>query len=238
MRLHVTLVGAAVFLAVTLARADAPRVPPNVLMKPTFHLADESWSGGCAFVLRLARRPEALLVTPHHLFGPAAGLEKQMSGKDIKRELLEVTGVSMQDGKTTLVASKYIDNPNARSMDRAGAERDLAVFVIDSGEGMRALEFARLAPRVGQTVYMYARLRSASAPRLFPATVTQVEPSGLSYVFIGKSFDGRGTSGAPVLDERGRVVGMNVGGSDESGHSTGYANPATRMRELITSSRK
>jgi hypothetical protein len=83
-------------------------VPQNVLLKPTFLRANDSWSGGTAFLLHVADRAETFMVTPHHLFGPATGQSEQMSADDIARDVCGAIGLSMQDRKTIVVAHTYV----------------------------------------------------------------------------------------------------------------------------------
>jgi hypothetical protein len=233
MRCSIVLVVAAAFLPATLLSAGEPKVPDNALLKPTFLLSNGSWSGGTAFLLRVADRHEALLVTCHHLFGPATGRERQMSGEQIRANVCAAVGLSMQDQKTIFVAGNYILFPDARSHDEHGAERDLAAFVVKSDKPPPAFEFAESAPQIGQKVYMFARLRSETEPRLFPAKIVQVELNWLLYTFEDKTIDLAGTSGAPVLDDQGKVIGMHVGGGAQHGELTGAANPAARMKENL-----
>jgi len=221
------------------AAAAEPKVPENVLVKPTFLLANGSWSGGCAFLLRVPDRPETLLVTCHHLFGPATGQEAQMSSDDIAKNVCGVVGLSMQDRKTIVVAHTYLRGAGgARAIDNAGAEKDVAAFIVDPAAkpapAPAALELAAQMPRLGETVFVFARLRSQSDPKLYAATVGAVANNQLLYTFADKSIDLRGTSGAPVLDARGHVVGMNVGGGEENGQLLGIANPADALRAAVS----
>lgn len=228
----------AIFSTASLAHAAEPKVPDNVLMKPTFLLANQSWSGGTAFLVQAPDKRGALLVTCHHLFGPATGRDEQMSGEQIRTEVRAAIGLSMQDTKTVIVADRYVAFKGARGQDGEGAEKDLAAFAVKADQPPTTLEFAEDAPRIGQLVYMFARLRSEAAPRLLQATITQVEPNWLLYTFKERTIDLAGTSGAPILNEAGKVIGMNVGGNDQNGEVIGAANPATRMKENLASGPK
>jgi hypothetical protein len=233
MRIRLSFVVACLLATVVWARAATPKTPSNVLVKPTFLLANGSWSGGTAFLLRLPGRPETMLVTCHHLFGPAAGLKRQMTNEEIARDVCGAIGLSMQDRKTIVVAQDYIGVPGARPVDNAGAENDLASFGVRSRDPVPSLELAENSPRVGESVYVFVRLRSDDQPRFLLATVTQVAEKWLLYSFEENTADLAGTSGAPVLNEAGQVVGMHVGGNQANGHQTGAANPAARIRELL-----
>jgi hypothetical protein len=234
---YLTALATLLFLAAQV-RAEEPKVAQNVLLKPTFLLANGSWSGGSAFLLRGSDRPQTLLVTCHHLFGPATGLDKQMTCEDIAKDVCGAVGLSMQDRKTIIVAQTYLKVAGARPFDDTGAEKDLAVFVVPEGEKLPALELAEGMPKVGDAVYVFARLRSETEPKLLPATVSETADKWLSYTFKDKSIDLRGTSGAPVLDDKGHVVGMNLGGGEQNGQLIGVANPATSIRAAISAGGK
>lgn len=225
-------------------RAQQPTAPPapptpakEGLFKPTFLLANESWSAGTAFIVRGGDGKSAVLVTCHHLFGPAAGLEKQMSPEEIARDGRGAVALSMQDQKLIVVAPTYLKVADVRAMDRQGTDKDMALFAVKDGEKLAAFEMAEKAANVGDVVYLFARARGADAPKLYRATVVESAANGLSYQF-DETFDARGTSGAPVLDAQGKVVGMNLGGGDVQGKQIGIANPGTSVRQAIQAAAK
>ncbi len=43
-----------------------------------------------------------------------------------------------------------------------------------------------------------------------------------------------GTSGAPILNELGEVVGINLGGGEYKGRPFGFGNPAGSFTQLIS----
>jgi len=214
--------------------AEEPKVPQNVLLKPTFLLANESWSGGTAFLVRVIDKPETMMVTCHHLFGPATGRSQQMSPEEIARGLCGAVGLSMQDRRTIVVSQTYLKVINARATDKMGAEKDVALFVVQADK-LSTLHFSDRVPNVGDTVYLFARLRSETEPKLFRATIAEASDNWLMYTFADTGIDLHGTSGAPVLDEKGDVVGMNVGGGEQNGHVNGIANPTKSIRAAISS---
>lgn len=221
------------FVALTIGAAPIPA--SEGLYKPTFLTKHDSWCAGTAFLVRFPGRPKPLLVTPHHLFGPAAGLEKQMTSDQIAAQVRGAVGVSMQDGKSLVLAPTYLKVANARSLDRQGCEKDLALFVVQGGTQLHVFEFAADMPRVGERIYMFARLRDAEEPALYPATVVEVTPKVLAYAYDDASLVLNGTSGAPVLDSGGHVVAMNLGGGQLKGKQIGTGNPASAMMREIAS---
>ena len=222
----------------SLAVAAAPIPASDGLYKPTFLTKHDSWFAGTAFLVRVPGRAEPLLVTPHHLFGPAAGLDKQMTSDEIAAQVRGAVGVSMQDGKSLVLAPTYLKVTNARALGQQGCEKDLALFAVRGGTQLHVFELAPSMPRIGEKVYMFARLHGSEEPKLYPATVTEVTPKWLAYVFDDASLELNGTSGAPVLDSSGHVVAMNVGGGPSEGTLLGTGNPASAIRREIASTPK
>jgi hypothetical protein len=227
-----------IFLAgVSVAWAEAP-VAPQGLFKPTFLLPNDSWSAGTAFLVRTPEQSEPVMITCHHLFGPAAGLREQLSSDQIAAQVCGAVGLSMQDGKTIVVATTYLPIQNAGVFNQAGAAKDLAPFVVSNAQKLKVFEFAEKMPSKGDVVYLFARLRGEAEPKLFRAVVSKVDWTGVAYVFNEKSLDLRGSSGAPLINEEGKVVAMNLGSGGENAQLSGVGSSAGAIRKEIKAAGK
>src|SRR6476620_537903 len=138
-RLNVLLV--ALILSASVAQAE-PRLPADGLFKPTFLVSNSSWSAGTSFLVHGSDGKSAILVTCHHLFGTAAGLEQQLTPDDIVREVRGAVGLSMQDKKSIVVASEYLTVSGAAPMSQGGADRDVALFAVRDGEKLNVFDLA------------------------------------------------------------------------------------------------
>lgn len=66
--------------------------------------------------------------------------------------------------------------------------------------------------------------------------MVEVDGNNLVYEFEADELNAAGTSGAPVLNEKNEVVGMNTSGGEQDGVHLGLANPASAIIKLIQES--
>ena len=225
-------------MGIPVLASDIPPLPKLALFKPTFLELNSSWSAGTAFSLKVPRKDEQVLVMPDHLFGPAGGQDTQMTPDDIAEQVRAVVGLSMQDKRTVIVAGPYLKIADAHPLDETGVDKDLAVFPLRTKQEANAFELADRSPERDDRVYMFARLRGESEPKLLPGTVIRSSDTELVYLFESSVFDAAGTSGAPILNSDGKVVGMNVGGTESNGKQYGFANPAAAIRKELATARR
>jgi hypothetical protein len=204
-----------------------PEVPAHTVLKPTFLLASESFYGGTAFAARVTGREQPLLITCHHLFGPATGLDTQMSAEDVEKKIVAVACVSMSDPGIVLLTGRYIKVAGARSLDNNGADKDLALF--DFPQATKTLAIATKPAKPGDKVWLLARVRGTTRLAFCSAVVSVASGKEIRYVYERNDLNLGGTSGAPVLSESGEVIAVNLGGVSDKGRSVGIGNPATSI---------
>jgi hypothetical protein len=215
------------------ALAD-PAMPKDVLYKPTFLVLDDSWTAGTAFLVRLDGQSGLFLITANHLFGPDAGLKNQMTPDEIAHDVKGVAALSMQDVSKAFWFPTFIKIADAISVESKSCAKDLAVFKAADSPGLQTLELASDMPKKGDRVWVFARQRGDDTPALLAATVEDANDSALTYIFDRADFRLPGTSGAPVLNEQGKVVGMNLAAGDTADKKCkGWANPVSSIRSEL-----
>ncbi len=190
-----------------------PSIKLNTLFKPEFTVDGHQYKAGHLFAVN--DRREIYLVTAHHLFGPAGDLERQYSSQEIASSSVSVNGLERINEEMSIVSDDYLVVENATVMAGKKADKDITIFQYTGSELKIAdtLDLASSTVKVGDTVWLYAKLKGHQEGDAFlhPATVTDMADDRLMYKFSSRFFDVRATSGAPVLNSAGDVVGMNVG---------------------------
>ncbi|MFZ6759180.1 hypothetical protein ACO0K9_18395 [Undibacterium sp. Ji50W] len=220
--------------------ADMNQLPASVF-EPTFVTTEGDLEAGKVFVATLPTCKEALLVSALHLFGPAGGMSKQSTGNQIADLVKHISLIDIS-GKTKISQFK------ARSLTPANAaccsnKADTAVgdvVAFAAPEAMRdlALPISTRLMKKGDKVFVLSSVASPGVKRLSHAAVVEGMNSGYwTYLYSEPGFVIRATSGAPVVNEAGEVVAINLGGGSKAGSDKimGYGNPAANWSPAIAS---
>ena len=90
-----------------------PKPPAHVVYKPTFMSGSDSFSGGTAFVCSIPGVDHPFLLTAQHLFGPACGLDRQLTSKEWPTAFPVVTALSITDPKRFITSAEPVRIPGA-----------------------------------------------------------------------------------------------------------------------------
>ena len=210
-------------LLLSIGTAAAVAVPPKevveTLCRPTFELKDKPLSAGTAFLLEtgVPKQP-VVLVTAHHLLGPMGGLPAEVAWSDVPKAVKRATCKSINNPAQTWIGMP-LAVPGAASFNKQTKDglRDIALMTLQGKATVKPLKLAAAPPKLGDPVWLVAQLVSGAPPEklLFKAKVARVQDRALNYVVDDPAgtFDLRATSGAPVVNEDGEVVAINIAGS-------------------------
>jgi hypothetical protein len=204
-------------------RADVTR-PSGGLYKPTFLLADHSFAAGTAFTTEVSSNGKKywLLVSCHHVLDGKAD------------EIRRTVGLSMTDRAEVIIASRPLLIPGARSVDLIGVDGEISAFILSAKPISPTLKLSSARTTVGMRVRLYARLFNQSEPAIYLGTVVNVSDERIAYVLDDSSIEIGGTSGAPLLNDAGEVIGINASGArQQDGTLQVLANPTTTFLPKI-----
>lgn len=214
-----------------------PSVPPlsvpSVVLHPSFKAASGPFAAGTAFALREPRAPGGVVVLScHHIFGPLGGLAADIAGTDLPAFIQEAS-VTDQDGKTFSLGP-VLPIPYAKTFHppTRDASADVSVFQAPADLAPAALELAPSLPEKGARVWLLARV-SGRSELVWPAVTFYVTDTLFVYQFESADIDLRGTSGAPVVNDRGQLVAINLGGNPVQDVVRGAGTPLPSLRRAL-----
>jgi hypothetical protein len=207
--------------------SEPPSLARNVIVRPVFDTVDGRFGAGTAFFVSLPGQAQPLGLTAHHLFGEAGGLERQVPASELGR-FVEAVSFHEMDGEELLPAGAMLVLPTAGHSTTPGDwSTDVAAFHAPASVAPRALRLAAKNAAPGEDVWLVAEVLAGKSKdqHLHHARVFVSESSLLAYEFDDVTLQIRATSGAPVVNARGEVVGLNVGGGLFEGSMVGNAHP-------------
>lgn len=228
--------------APTVAVAPPP-VPDGFVLRPFFNNGVKTWSAGTAFVVDFQGQP--LIVTALNLLGPNGGMETQIEAKQLPEQLksVEVRDAFNGRGAGRTTATLLIPEAHVMKDDAAG---DVAAFKIPRPPTLSIAggtttpiipgKLASSAPKKGDTLFLATALASGKQEsRVFSAKVLQADDKWLFYRFDDSALDLTGTPGAPLLNDKGEIVGMQLGGGKNDEGLIGAACPLPALQARLQS---
>ena len=211
----------------------SPSIPHGFLVRPEFRSGHDSYFGSHGFVVKSDRGN--LLITALHVLDElikkvmidATAANENYTGKELPRYINSVNLYNVLEDKWMFyemgTAGPMMVLPDARTDDEEPySYRDIAAFLLKEDNEIKPGRLASVTPDIGEPVWLAAKLPGSM--NIHQAVV--VEKTERTFIFRYKesSLDLKLTSGAPILNKNGEVVGINIGGGFYSALVFGHAN--------------
>ncbi len=207
-----------------------PAVDPAALLRPTFETTVGVSSAGHAFLV--AHGGKNVLVSAHHVLGRPGGLKRQIEWNEVPTVVTKVTARSA--GKE-VVSTKPLAIEGAKPLEPKDPSADLSAFLVTDTAGVPPMSLAATAPKTGDFVWLFAEVTGFTGKdrRLHRASVSAATDKELRYIFADSDLKLQATSGAAVVNAKGEVVAVNLGGGKNVGLVFGVGNPVSSVRAKL-----
>ena len=180
------------------------------------------------------------MLSADHLFGPDGGLPEQIPWSELSKHVSGVKCTALVGGKVWR-AGPALTIPGAHPISDDPVQ-DISAFSVTSpgmADKVVPLKLAAQAPRRGDSVWLIAQVLEGAPPTqlIHHAVVRYVADDIIQYTFDNAGLSIQATSGAPVVNDAGEVVGINLAGGLDKGKFIGTATSLTMIRKSLESAR-
>lgn len=232
-------IGYETWLAVAQCRERAPQVADRFVIRPEFQSGSHSFIGTYGFAIRHCSADVVLFVTALHVLDELAknfrvdcsSVNKSYSGQELPNLITRVILYNAFVDRWMFAELGFADSMLVLPRARIGEQEPNAALDIAAFIGINALlNPARIAvrdPSIGEPVWLVVKHLEN---RSLQGVVVEKFESSIIFKYAMNTPVPKNSSGAPVINAAGEVVGINVGAGFFGQHWFGYANPATSIR--------
>lgn len=237
------------WLEVPQLNIPAPKVPHTFVVRPIFCSGADATIAGYAFVVNFASGHPPVLLTGLHVMDEMIkkkGIDctdenRNYTGKELPAVITEVNIYDVFADNWMMAplgsAGPMLVLPNARTDDEEPySDRDIAAFWVKDPKDLQPASLAQQAPSVGDPIWLVARSDEGAGKNLFKAVVVEITDRSMVFKYENPGEKPKYTSGAPMVNKDGEVVGIIVGGGEFKEQSLGHANHVGNIRKHLSES--
>jgi hypothetical protein len=228
-----------------------PKVPYPFVVRPIFCCGAAATIAGYAFVVNFASAHPPVLLTGLHVMDEMIkkkGIDctdenKNYTGKELPAVITEVNIYDVFADNWMMAslgsAGPMLVLPNVRTDDEEPySDRDIAAFWVKDPKDLQPASLAQQAPSVGDPIWLVARPNDGPGNNLFKAVVVEITDRSMVFKYENPGEKPKYSSGAPMVNKDGEVVGIIVGGGEFKEQSMGHANHVGNIRKHLSESVK
>jgi hypothetical protein len=227
-----------------------PKLPYPFVVRPVFTAGSDSAIGGYGFVAYTGKdnRDKPILFTALHVMDSIIkqkGIDCSVNNTKYTGQELPaiITDVSIFDVFAPSWMMAFLGTafpmlvlPDARTDDEEPySSRDIAAFRVNDPGDIKPAPLALHPPSKGDNIWLVARFPEKPKHQLFKAVVVEITDRSMVFIYETPGEKPQYTSGAPVVNQNGEVVGIIVGGGDLKNQKLGHANHVGNIRAHLLS---
>ena len=216
------------------SNTTAPLMTAGMVFRPSFGHRGTFFEAGTAFAASVPGSTKPIILTALHLFGPAGGLERDISATQIPSRLSELKLTDCINKRLTeSYTGKVLVLTDSKPFPEPSSIGDVVAFMTHGNRNLRPLAITPLRPKVGERVWLFSEVINGPAT-VHGATVQGYENDWMLYNFDNPNIELVATSGAPIVNARQEVVAINAGGGKEGNTMLGVGTPSSKFIDPLS----
>lgn len=232
--------------------AKVPWLPSMFIVRPIFTAGYDSSIGGYGFVVHSPipgpKGEQILFITALHVMDEIIKLKKidssdrnkNYSGRELPAMITEVSLFNVFSSNWMMNflanAGPMLVLPNARTEDEEPySDRDMAAFWVKDKGDLIPAKLAGEQPKKGDVIWQATRSEDGWGMKLFKGVVAEITERSMVFIYEDASEKPKYTSGSPMINVNGEVVGIVVGGGCLKNERLGHANHVGNIRRHLAS---
>ena len=226
--------------------AEAPALPKYSVVRPIFSAGADSAIAGYAFAATPGEGREPVLLTALHVLDELIKKKcincdknnEHYTGRELPSAITDVDLYDVYAPNWMMCpvgpAGRMLVLPQARTGEKEPlSDLDIAAFRLTGNTKVRPLPLALEPPKVGDAVFNAARIDGKPGKFMTELVVVEITDRTMILKSLIPAEKTPYSSGSPILNQAGQVVGLKVGGGGLDGQRLAHANHIGNIRRHL-----